>query len=148
MFAFTQFMHSRIATEGVASGECIFSYSAFPGSLHDEIGPYLLSYRVAQLLLASSVALAQGSLQDYERAEQFLPGNLRHLVQVADVSPRWIEKSNRFWYRRAGLKDTRFIVVDAERNTSVPAFDHERACSELTRADKREYSPGSGLAFF
>jgi dipeptidyl-peptidase-4 len=101
---------------------------------------------VALLLLASPAALAQGLLQDYQRAEQFLPGNVRHLVYVADVSPHWIGKTDGFWYRRVGLKDTQFIVVDAERNTSVPAFDHTRLAAALSRADKQEYSP-SDLPF-
>ena len=104
------------------------------------------SVAVAVLLLASPAALAQGSLQDYQRAEQFLPGNVRHLVYVADVSPHWIDKTNRFWYRRVGLKDTQFILVDAERNTSVPAFDHARLAAGLSHADKQEYSP-SDLPF-
>ena len=55
----------------------------------------------ALLLLALPEAAAQGRLEDYQRAQQFLPGNLRHLVYVADVSPHWIEKTSRFWYRRA-----------------------------------------------
>ena len=104
------------------------------------------SIAVALLLLASLAALAQGSLQDYQRAEQFLPRNMRHLVYVADVSPHWIEKTNRFWYRRVGLKDTQFILVDAEQNTSVPAFDHARLAAALSRGDKQEYSP-SDLPF-
>ena len=104
------------------------------------------SIAVALLLLASLAALAQGSLQDYQRAEQFLPGNMRHLVYVADVSPHWIEKTNRFWYRRVGLKDTQFILVDAEQNTSAPAFDHTRLAAALSRGDKQEYSP-SDLPF-
>ena len=92
------------------------------------------------LLLVVPAALAQGTLEDYQRAERFLPGNVRHLVQVADVTPHWIEKTNRFWYRRVGLKDTQFILVDAEQNTSGPAFDHERLAVALSHAAKREYS--------
>src|SRR5256885_16522815 len=86
------------------------------------------------LFLVPSAALAQGTLEDYQRAERFLPGNVRHLAYVADVSPHWIEKTNRFWYRRVGQKDTAFILVDAEKNTSSPAFDHERLASALSHA--------------
>ena len=100
----------------------------------------------AWLFLALPVALAQGTLQDYQRAERFLPGNVRHLVYVADVTPHWIEKTNRFWYRRVGLKDTAFILVDAEQNTSGPAFDHERLATALSRAAKQNYS-SSALPF-
>jgi dipeptidyl-peptidase-4 len=100
----------------------------------------------ALLLLSVPVALAQGSLEDYQRAERFLPGNVRHLVYVADVAPHWIEKTNRFWYRRSGLNDTQFVLVDAEQNTSGPAFDHQRLAAALSHAAKQEYSP-SDLPF-
>jgi hypothetical protein len=84
------------------------------------------SVAILSLLLAPLAALAQGTLEDYQRAEQFLPGNVCHQVCVADVTPHWIEKTNRFWYRKAGMKQAEFILVDAEQNTSGPAFDHER----------------------
>jgi dipeptidyl-peptidase-4 len=92
------------------------------------------------LFIFSTLALAQGTLEDYQRAERFLPGNVRHLVYTADVNPHWIEKTNRFWYRKAGLQGTEFILVDAEQNTSGPAFDHERLAAALSRAAKQEYA--------
>jgi dipeptidyl-peptidase 4 len=93
----------------------------------------------ALLFLSSSLAFAQGTLDDYQRAERFLPGNVRHLVYTAYVNPHWIEKTNRFWYRKAGMQGTEFILVDAEQNTSGPAFDHERLAAALSRAAKQDY---------
>jgi hypothetical protein len=84
---------------------------------------------------------AQGTLEDYQRAQRFLPGNLRHQVFAADARPDWIEKTNRFWYRRVGPKGTEFVLVDAEKNTSASAFDHARLAAALSRATKREYKP-------
>ncbi|MFZ1159146.1 MAG: hypothetical protein WAO10_15290, partial [Candidatus Sulfotelmatobacter sp.] len=108
-------------------------------------------WSIAVLLfsLALPAAFAQGTLEDYQRAERFLPGNVRHLVYIADVTPHWIEKTNRFWYRRAGAKagsetslnESEFVLVDAEQNTSAPAFDHERLATALSKAAKQEYSP-------
>jgi dipeptidyl-peptidase-4 len=103
---------------------------------------------VLLLSLALPAAFAQGTLEDYQRAERFLPGNVRHLVYVADVTPQWIEKTNRFWYRRVGVKvgsgiginESEFVLVDAEQNTSAPAFDHERLATALSKAAKQEYS--------
>jgi dipeptidyl-peptidase-4 len=94
-------------------------------------------------LLVSLAARAQGTLEDYQRAEQFLPGNVRHRVYVADVAPHWIEKTNRFWYRKAGMQQTEFILVDAEQNTSGPAFDHSRLAAALSHAAKQAYSPST-----
>ena len=107
------------------------------------------SIAVLLFFLALPAAFAQGTLEDYQRAERFLPGNVRHLVYVADVTPHWIEKTNRFWYRRAGAKagsetslnESEFVLVDAEKNTSAPAFDHERLAAALSKAAKQEYSP-------
>jgi dipeptidyl-peptidase 4 len=39
----------------------------------------------------------------------------------------------------AGTKVTEFILVDAPRNTSGPAFDHARLAVSLSKAAKREY---------
>jgi dipeptidyl-peptidase-4 len=94
----------------------------------------------ALLLLALPEAAAQGRLEDYQRAQQFLPGNLRHLVYVADVSPHWIEKTSRFWYRKTGTAGAEFVLVDAEQNTSAPAFDHARLAMAMSQAAKQVYS--------
>lgn len=80
---------------------------------------------------------AQGTLEDYERARSFLNGNLRHSIYIADVSPHWIGKSNRFWYHKVGPIGGEFIVVDADHNTAGPAFDHARLAKSLGEAAKR-----------
>ena len=95
---------------------------------------------ITSLLLGSSLAFAQSTLQDYERARQFLPGNLRHSIYVADVSPHWLDKTNRFWYHKVSPKGSEFILVDAEHNTDGPAFDHEKLAAALTRLTHREVS--------
>jgi dipeptidyl-peptidase-4 len=92
------------------------------------------------LLLSTIPAAAQGTLEDYQRAERFLPGNLRHHFFPADVTPHWIEKTDRFWYRKLGPKGTDFILVDAEQNTSTPAFDQARLATALAQASKQAYS--------
>ncbi|MFI5069526.1 MAG: DPP IV N-terminal domain-containing protein [Terriglobales bacterium] len=86
-------------------------------------------------------AFAQGTLEDYQRAQRFLPGNLRHMVFIADVRANWIEKTNRFWYRRVGPKGIEFVLVDAQNNTSVPAFDQTKLAAALSQAAKHEYDP-------
>jgi dipeptidyl aminopeptidase/acylaminoacyl peptidase len=100
----------------------------------------LATAAVVAFLLAPA-GLGQGTREDYERAQQFLPGNLRHRLYVADVNPHWVAEKNRFWYRKAGKKSTEFILVDAERNTSDPAFDHVRLAASLTKVAKREFQP-------
>jgi len=99
------------------------------------------------LLAVSPTVFGQGKLEDYQRAQRFLAGNLTHLVHLAEVSPHWIEKSNRFVYRKTGPGGSEFILVDAEQNTSGPAFDHARLAATLSHATKQEYS-ASDLPFF
>lgn len=95
----------------------------------------------ALLLFSTLPAVTQGTVEDYQRAQRFLPGNVRHLVFVADVRPNWIEKTSRFWYQRVGPTEAEFILVDAEHNTSAPAFDHQKLAAALSRTTKREYKP-------
>ena len=64
----------------------------------------------------------------------------------ADVNPHWIQKTSRFWYRKSSPIGSEFILVDAERNTSAPAFDHARLAAALSHAGKQEYS-ASDLPF-
>ena len=92
------------------------------------------------LLFAPIFSLAQGTLEDYQRAEKFLPGNVRHMVYVADVNPHWIENSNRFWYRRVTPQGSQFVLVDAGQNTTGPAFDHEKVAAALSHSLKRQVS--------
>src|SRR6266567_7165046 len=85
-------------------------------------------------------AAAQGTLDDYKRAQQFLPGNLRHSIYVADVPAHWIAKTNTFWYRKVGREGSEFVRVDASHNTVAPAFDHAKVAAAVSRSSKREYS--------
>jgi dipeptidyl-peptidase-4 len=94
----------------------------------------------AFLLLISTQSIAQGTLADYQRAQRFLPGNLRHSIYVAEVSPHWLDKTNRFWYHKVSPKGSEFILVDADHNTVAPAFDHAKLAATLARATKREIS--------
>jgi dipeptidyl-peptidase 4 len=88
-------------------------------------------------------ARAQGTLEDYQRAEKFLAGNVRHLYTSGDVMAHWIEKSDRFWYRRTTLKGSdlnyEFLVVDAAQGTVGPAFDHTKLAEGLARAAKQRF---------
>jgi dipeptidyl-peptidase-4 len=100
----------------------------------------LCRWTVAFLLLGALQSFAQGRLEDYQRAQRFLPGNLRHSIYVAEVSAHWLDKTNRFWYHKVSAKGSEFILVDADHNTVAPAFDHEKLAAALARLTKREFS--------
>jgi dipeptidyl-peptidase-4 len=84
-------------------------------------------------LFASALIYGQGTQADYERAARFLTGDLGKMIQPADIRPEWLEKTDKFWYRKPG-SDTEFILVDAEKNTSAPAFDHAKLAETLSKA--------------
>src|SRR4051812_24266481 len=47
-------------------------------------------------------------------------------VYKAQITPHWFQNNTRFWYRndlRDGAKE--FILIDAEKGTRQPAFNHQ-----------------------
>ena len=88
--------------------------------------------------LCASVALhAQGTRQDYARAERFLPS--RGDLGGGQVNPNWIEKQDRFWYRKASSEAAEFLLVDAKTGERKPLFDQEKLAAALSRAAGRVY---------
>jgi dipeptidyl aminopeptidase/acylaminoacyl peptidase len=101
---------------------------------------------IALAFLIPASAWTQGALEDYKRAERFLPWNTRDVLALAEVNPHWIEKGHRFWYRKIGRGGKEFVLVDPDRNTQGPAFDYARLAAALSRASHREY-PSNRLPF-
>src|SRR5262245_51473251 len=89
--------------------------------------------------IGSFCGFAQGTLEDYQRSQRLLPVNLPNLVLTSDMTPNWIEKTNRFWYRKAVGRGSEFILVDADKNTTGPAFDQSRLAAALSGAARHEY---------
>src|SRR5262245_20932104 len=56
------------------------------------------------------------------------------------ITPHWVATDTRFWYRNDLPGETKeFILVDAERGTRGPAFDHKRLAAALSKASGTEY---------
>ncbi len=57
------------------------------------------------------------------------------LVFKARITPHWFDHDTRFWYRNELAGGAReFIVVDAEKGTRGPAFDHSKLAAALSKA--------------
>ena len=67
----------------------------------------------------------------YERAEQFLPWNLKSKLKNISLQPHWLDE-RLFWFRRDLQKGYEFILVDSELITQKLAFDHQRLALTLT----------------
>jgi hypothetical protein len=80
---------------------------------------------------------AQGRPDDYTRADGFRE-RTRGKVFRNHVEPHWFAGNHRFWYRNDLADGAReFLVVDAEKGTRQPAFDHARVAEALTKALKK-----------
>lgn len=94
---------------------------------------------ITLLGVAATVAGAQGTIADYERAL-----NLRdvYVGRTIDVPERanWIGQTNHFWYRKSVRNGNEFMWVDAETLQKRSAFDHEKLASALSIATNGKYS--------
>lgn len=84
------------------------------------------------------------NLQDYMRAEQFLPWHAQRRVFHYSVEPHWIQSSGdapteRFWYLSRTRRGREFVLVDADARRRVPAFDHARLAAQLSVATGQPY---------
>ena len=80
----------------------------------------------------SAEALAQGTVEDYNRAyslrQKYSPRN----VLYSEVVPHWINKSDAFWYIRNTEKGKEYVKVDASESKRTPLFNHEKLASALS----------------
>ena len=102
----------------------------------------------------------QGKLEDYQRAEKFLPHNARKLVRNDRIEINWIDKSSSFWYRKDLPSGKSFLLFDPASNKIQPAFDHEKLAAAISKelgrkieainlplANLVSFEPGRALSF-
>jgi hypothetical protein len=85
------------------------------------------------LALSSAVLSAQLGPADYERAlglREKYKGLVLHLPDALE----WIVGSSQFVYRLTIPGGHEFVLVDAEKQSRQPAFDHARLAEALTKA--------------
>ena len=97
---------------------------------------YLLSTAVA-LLSTPLPVLAQGTVQDYVRANGLREKYTGLALNVVD-GPRWIEQTNRFYYRRTIKGGQEWILVDGATQEKKPAFDHAKLAAAIATATTRK----------
>ncbi len=85
------------------------------------------------LLLLPAFANAQGTPADYERSAG-LREKFQGLVVNAPDRANWIDKTSRFWYRKAVKGGYEFVLMDAETLAKKPAFDHEKLAAALSES--------------
>ena len=92
-------------------------------------------------LTGLSVAHAQGSRADYERAAN-LSRQFQGKVFRVRVEARWLSNTVQFWYElETGTNTREFIWVDAEKGDRRPAFDHAKLARALGTAGVKNALP-------
>ena len=93
------------------------------------------------LVLTPLAGQQQLTREDYARAERFLSWNFNKLVFKMRVSPHYIGKTDRFWYKNETREGKEFVLVDPVLNTRQPAFDQARLAAALSTASGKAYEP-------
>lgn len=94
---------------------------------------------LAILIFLSSASKAQGTLADYERANGLREKFVNAVVNLPERA-EWIEKTSRFWYRKAVKGGNEFVLADAATLAKRPAFDHEKLATALSSATGGKYT--------
>ncbi|HEV3198686.1 MAG TPA: prolyl oligopeptidase family serine peptidase [Bryobacteraceae bacterium] len=89
--------------------------------------------------LLAGLALAQGTLADYQRGQE-LQKKSRGLVVNAPGPANWIGTSGYFWYYRSVKGGTEFLLVDATTAAKKPAFDHDKLAAAIDTASGGHYT--------
>ncbi|MFH0992346.1 MAG: DPP IV N-terminal domain-containing protein [bacterium] len=84
-------------------------------------------------LLFSFAAFSQGTLKDYQRANG-LRNQVRNLAYHSLDRATWIDSTHQFWYSRSVKGGKEFMLVDADKRTTNPAFDHTKLAASLSKA--------------
>jgi dipeptidyl aminopeptidase/acylaminoacyl peptidase len=92
---------------------------------------------VCGLLLVPAPASAQGTIADYQRA-MTLRDRYQDLTPGIADQVRWIEKTNRLYYRKSVKGGHEWVLVDAPSAQKRPAFDHTRLAAGIAAAANRK----------
>lgn len=89
----------------------------------------------------SAEVLAQGTVEDYNRAYSLRQKYSARNVLYSDVVPHWINKSYAFWYIRNTEKGKEYVKVDASDSKRIPLFNHEKLSAALSELSGKEVEP-------
>jgi dipeptidyl aminopeptidase/acylaminoacyl peptidase len=84
-------------------------------------------------------APASAPAPNYELAAQWTSDKVRKLVFDTTVTPRWLERSDRFWYAFQTREGRRFFFVDPVKKTKAALFDHAKMAASLTSITRIPY---------
>jgi dipeptidyl aminopeptidase/acylaminoacyl peptidase len=92
--------------------------------------------------LSSAAVLAEERAlpkPNYELAARWMASKVGKLVFDVSVSPRWAEKSDRFWYAFETAQGRKFMLVDPLKRTKAPLWDNVKLAAMLTSITRIPY---------
>lgn len=93
------------------------------------------------MLLNGGMAIAQGTVDDYNRAYSLRDKFSSNKVFYSNVSPEWIEGTHQFWYVRNTPEGRVYVSVNADKKGRKELFDHSSLASALGKASGKEVKP-------
>ena len=92
-------------------------------------------------LLTGGMALAQGTVEDYNRAYELREKyNSKH-VFYSNVNPQWIDGTNQFWYVRNTPEGNEYVKVDAGKQKRTALFDQQKLSATLESSTGKDIDP-------
>lgn len=93
------------------------------------------------MLLNGGMAIAQGTVDDYNRAYSLRDKFSSNKVFYSNVNPEWIEGTHQFWYVRNTPEGRVYVSVNADKKGRKELFDHSSLASALGKASGKEVKP-------
>ena len=90
------------------------------------------------MLLCGGMAIAQGTVEDYNRAYSLREKFSANKIFYSNVTPTWIEGTHQFWYVRNTPEGRMYVSVNADKKGRKELFDHSRLADALTKASGKE----------
>jgi len=97
-------------------------------------------YLVCLVAGAAIGAFAQGTAEDYRRAETADTSYLNKVYNVA-IDWGWLENENRLWYVKRTAQGKEFMLVDPSKKSKTKAFDHQKLATALADKTKKKVNP-------
>lgn len=85
--------------------------------------------------MTAAAALAQGTLEDYNRLYSSVRDFAASKVKNGSVRPVWLAGSGSFWYVADTPAGFSYTIVDGKTGKKKPLFDHKRLASQLPGAN-------------
>lgn len=102
----------------------------------NKLGLFLIA-----MLLNGGMAIAQGTVEDYNRAYSLRDKFSNNKVFYSNVNPEWIEGTHQFWYIRNTPEGRIYVSVNAEKKGRKDLFDHKQLANVLGKASGKEVKP-------